>query len=68
MLHLALGGLIVGLAISTMHYMGMEGMKFHVNIHYLPGLFFFLSLLNCRRGNCDLVSFAKQLWLKEKAI
>ncbi len=40
MLHLALGGLIVGLAISTMHYMGMEGMKFHVNIHYLPGLFF----------------------------
>ncbi|QMT59020.1 MHYT domain-containing protein [Legionella sp. PC997] len=38
--HLALGGLIVGLAISTMHYMGMEGMKVHVNIHYLPGLFF----------------------------
>lgn len=38
--HLALGGLVVGLAISTMHYMGMEGMKIHVNIHYLPGLFF----------------------------
>ncbi len=38
--HFALGGLIVGLAISSMHYMGMEGMKIHVNIHYLPGLFF----------------------------
>lgn len=38
--HFALGGLIVGFAISTMHYMGMEGMKTHVNIHYIPGLFF----------------------------
>lgn len=38
--HLAIGGFILGLAISTMHYMGMEGMKIHANIHYLPGLFF----------------------------
>lgn len=38
--YFALGGLIVGLAISTMHYMGMEGMKTYVTIHYLPGLFF----------------------------
>jgi NO-binding membrane sensor protein with MHYT domain/signal transduction histidine kinase/DNA-binding response OmpR family regulator len=36
----AFGGLIVGLAISTMHYMGMEGMTGYVTIHYLPGLFF----------------------------
>ncbi|MCE0722438.1 MHYT domain-containing protein [Legionella resiliens] len=43
-LHFALGGLVVGLAISSMHYMGMEGMKSHVHIHYLPGLFF-LSIL-----------------------
>ncbi len=43
-LQLALGGIIVGLAISTMHYMGMEGMKIHINIHYLPWLFF-LSIL-----------------------
>ena len=42
--HLALGGLIVGLAISSMHYMGMEAMKVHVTIHYLPSLFF-LSIL-----------------------
>lgn len=40
----ALGGLVIGLAISTMHYMGMEGMKTHINIHYIPGLFF-LSVL-----------------------
>ncbi|KTC84965.1 MHYT domain-containing protein [Legionella brunensis] len=39
-LHLALGGLFIGLAISSMHYMGMEGMKSHVAIHYWPGLFF----------------------------
>lgn len=36
----AMGGLLIGLGISSMHYMGMEGMKSHVNIHYLPGLFF----------------------------
>lgn len=36
---LALGGIIIGLAISTMHYMGMEGMKTHIHIHYLLGLF-----------------------------
>lgn len=41
---LAMGGIIIGLAIATMHYMGMEGMKIHTNIHYLPGLFF-LSIL-----------------------
>lgn len=35
-----LGGFLLGLAISTMHYLGMQGMKFHLNIHYLPGLFF----------------------------
>ncbi|MCW8417466.1 response regulator [Fluoribacter dumoffii] len=39
-LQFVLGGMIVGLAISLMHYMGMEGMKVHVTIHYLPGLFF----------------------------
>ena len=40
MSQLILGGFLIGLAISTMHYMGMEGMKIHTNIHYLPGLFF----------------------------
>lgn len=36
---IAKGGILIGLAIATMHYMGMEGMKTHVNIQYLPGLF-----------------------------
>ncbi len=39
-IQLIIGGLIIGLAISTMHYMGMEGMRIHTNIHYTPGLFF----------------------------
>ena len=38
--HFAVGGFIIGLAIATMHYMGMEGMKTHTHIHYLPGIFF----------------------------
>jgi PAS domain S-box-containing protein len=37
---LMVGGVIIGLVIATMHYMGMEGMKTYLNIHYLPGLFF----------------------------
>jgi PAS domain S-box-containing protein len=38
--HLALGGLFIGLGICTMHYMGMQGMKTHVDIHYIPSIFF----------------------------
>lgn len=37
---LALSGIIVGVAISTMHYMGMQGMESHTHIHYIPSLFF----------------------------
>ena len=37
---LASGGVIIGLAICTMHYFGMEAMKIHINIHYIPWLFF----------------------------
>lgn len=43
-LQLSIGGLTLGLAISSMHYLGMEAMKFHMGIHYLPGLFF-LSII-----------------------
>lgn len=39
-LQLASGGIVIGLAISSMHYAGMEGMKNMMSIHYLPGLFF----------------------------
>lgn len=37
---LASGGVIIGLAICTMHYFGMEAMKIHMSIHYIPWLFF----------------------------
>jgi len=37
-------GILIGLGIAAMHYMGMEGMRAHVHIHYLPSLFF-LSIL-----------------------
>ena len=51
---LALGGLIVGLAIATMHYMGMEGMKIHMNIHYLPGLFLFSIIIGVAAAEAAL--------------
>lgn len=37
--HLAAGGIILGLAIASMHYTGMEGMLITLNVRYLPGLF-----------------------------
>lgn len=36
---MALGGVILGIGIAAMHYMGMEAMADHLNIRYLPGLF-----------------------------
>lgn len=38
-MHLAIGGIILGLAIASMHYLGMEAMKMNMEIHYLPGIF-----------------------------
>lgn len=43
-IHLVAGGVILGLAIASMHYTGMEGMLITLNIRYLPGLFL-LSIL-----------------------
>ncbi len=37
--HLIGGGVILGLAIASMHYTGMEGMLITLNIRYLPSLF-----------------------------
>jgi NO-binding membrane sensor protein with MHYT domain/two-component sensor histidine kinase len=33
------GGIILGLAIATMHYAGMQAMETNMKIRYLPGLF-----------------------------
>lgn len=42
--HLIGGGIILGLAIASMHYTGMEAMLISLNIRYLPTLFL-LSIL-----------------------
>jgi PAS domain S-box-containing protein len=36
---LAMGGVLIGLGVATMHYMGMEAMKIHLTIQYIPWLF-----------------------------
>lgn len=38
-IHLISGGILIGFGIAAMHYIGMAGMRNHVGIHYLPGLF-----------------------------
>ncbi len=38
-MHTVMGGIILGIAIASMHYTGMYAMKISMNIHYLPGLF-----------------------------
>jgi len=43
-IHLIAGGVILGLAIASMHYTGMEAMLITLNIRYLPSLFL-LSIL-----------------------
>jgi NO-binding membrane sensor protein with MHYT domain len=57
---LALGGIILGLAIASMHYLGMEGMKTNINLTYLPGLFT-LSIV------IAIVASEAALWLALKS-
>lgn len=53
--HYLMSGVILGVAIPTMHYTGMAGME-HVHIQYLPGLFM-LSIL------IAVVAATAALWL-----
>lgn len=57
---LALGGIILGFGIATMHYLGMEAMKSSMDIHYLPGLFM-LSIL------IAIIASEAALWLALKS-
>jgi len=57
---LAFGGVILGLAIACMHYTGMEAMKLHIYINYLPSLFF-LSIL------IAIIASEAALWLALKS-
>jgi NO-binding membrane sensor protein with MHYT domain len=36
---MAAGGVLFGVAIVTMHYLGMQAMTKHVNIHYVPSIY-----------------------------
>lgn len=59
-LHLAVGGIILGFAIASMHYTGMEAMKIQMHIRYLPGLFF-LSII------IAILASEAALWLALKS-
>lgn len=42
---LILGGIILGLSIASMHYLGMEAMQINVNIHYIFSTFMYSILI-----------------------
>ncbi len=58
--HYVAGGLVLGLAIASMHYTGMEAMLITLHIRYLPSLFF-LSIL------IAIVASVAALWLALKS-
>jgi NO-binding membrane sensor protein with MHYT domain len=58
--HYIAGGIILGLAIASMHYTGMEAMFITLNIRYLPNLFF-LSIL------IAILASEAALWLALKS-
>ncbi len=57
---LALGGIIMGFAIASMHYTGMEAMKVSVDVHYILNIFL-LSIL------IAIVASEAALWLALKS-
>lgn len=63
MAHLIGGGIILGLAIASMHYTGMTAMLISLNISYLPGLFL-ISILVAMLASEAAIWFA----LKSNAV
>lgn len=59
-IHLITGGIILGLAIASMHYTGMEAMLVTLDFKYLPGLFF-LSIL------IAIIASETAIWLALKS-
>ena len=55
-----LGGIILGLAIASMHYTGMEAMKIDMSLRYIPSLFL-LSIL------VAIIASEAALWLAIKS-
>lgn len=60
LVHLISGGIILGLAIASMHYTGMEAMLISINFRYLPGLFL-LSII------VAIVASEAAIWLALKS-
>lgn len=58
--HLVMGGLVLGIAIASMHYTGMAAMLITLNIRYLPGLFL-LSII------IAIVASEAAIWLALKS-
>lgn len=58
--HFIAGGIILGFAIASMHYTGMEGMLITLNIRYLPE-FFLLSII------IAIVASEAAIWLALKS-
>lgn len=58
--HLAMGGIILGFAIASMHYVGMHAMECDMNMCYLPSLFI-LSII------IAIIASEVALWLALKS-
>ncbi|HEU5281529.1 MAG TPA: MHYT domain-containing protein [Gammaproteobacteria bacterium] len=58
--HYIAGGVILGLAVASMHYTGMEAMLISLNIRYLPGLFFISILI-------AIIASEAAIWLALKS-
>lgn len=67
-LPLALGGILMGLGICSMHYVGMAAMK-NVSIHYLPGLFILsviIAILASEAALCLMILGSKKYQYKQQ--
>lgn len=58
--HLILGGIVLGIAIASMHYTGMHAMSITMKLKYLPSLFF-LSIF------IAIIASEAALWLAIKS-
>lgn len=58
--HLIAGGFILGLAIATMHYTGMEAMLITLNIRYIPSIFLLSVII-------AIVASEAAIWLAIKS-
>lgn len=56
---IAVGGLIMGSGIVTMHYMGMEAMIMHAEISYAPGIWVLSAIIALAASYAALILFLR---------